>query len=349
MSTKSKRTDMNFLLQVRELGNQQLIAPLPAGQYMLLQALLTINNNCGWLEEFTVALSTLESFTGLSRAGVQKARRALVNKGYIEFKSNGTKAGSYKLFKLYEENLSMSGTSNAHSEVTSSTTSSTRKSNSNVNESTIKNSDMTGKNEFFKNTSTQVVSRECKQDDATSVVSSNTSSTTSCTPLTKQNKTKLNETKDIGSSSEKEMSTESSSEQDDTPKENVFEFYQQNFGILSPFVQQDMLYWIQDIGHELVLEALKRTLEQNKEYGYAKRIMQSWVKKGVDTLEKAMAERVQHVRSFDKKTNSYSRTGRVAPVPDWAINPNETKETKLNAEEEQKIREQLNALRSVAK
>lgn len=349
MSTKPKRTDMNFLLQVRKLGNQQLISPLPAGQYMLLQALLTINNNCGWLEEFTVALSTLESFTRLSRAGVQKARRALVNKGYIEFKSNGTKAGSYKLFKLYEENSSMSGTSNSHSEVTSSTTSSTRKSNSNVNESTLENSDTTGKNEVFKNTSTQVVSRECKQDDATSVASSNVSSTTSSTSLTKLNKTKQNKTKDTVSGSEKEMSIENSSTHNDAPKENVFEFYQQNFGILSPFVQQDMLYWIQDIGHELVLEALKRTLEQNKEYGYAKRIMQSWVKKGVDTLEKAMAERVQYVRSFDKKTNSYPRTGRVAPVPDWAVNQNETKETKLSPEEEQKLREQLNALRSVAK
>ena len=142
---------------------------------------------------------------------------------------------------------------------------------------------------------------------------------------------------------------ESHSTNDNASKENVFEFYQQNFGILSPFVQQDMLYWIQDIGHELVLEALKRTLEQNKEYGYAKRIMQSWVKKGVDTLEKAMAERVQYVRSFDKKTNSYPRTGRVAPVPDWAVNQNETKETKLSPEEEQKLREQLNTLRSVAK
>lgn len=349
MSTKPKRTDMNLAWQVKTVGDQQLITPLPPGQFMLLQALITLNNKCGWLEEFTVALSVLETFTCLSRAGVQKARRALINKGYIEFKSNGTQAGTYKLFKLYEENSSMGGTTNAYSKVTSSTTSSTRKSNSNVNESTLENSDMTGKDEVFKNTSTQAVSGECKQDDATDIASSNTSSTTNSTSLTKQNKTKQNKTKVCSSGSEKEVSMESHSTNDNAPKENVFEFYQQNFGILSPFVQQDMLYWIQDIGHELVLEALKRTLEQNKEYGYAKRIMQSWVKKGVDTLEKAMAERVQHVRSFDKKTNSYSRTGRVAPVPDWAINPNETKETKLNAEEEQKIREQLNALRSVAK
>lgn len=348
MSTKPKRTDMNYILQSRGLDDQQFINPLPAGQYTLLRALIALNNKCGWLEEFTVALSALETFTGLSRAGVQKARRSLVNKGYIEFKSNGTKAGSYKIFKIYEENSSTNSQSSGYSEATSSTTSSTQESNSDVNESTLENSDMTAKDEVFKNTSTQVVSEECKQDDTTSISISNASSTTSSTSLTKLNKTKLNETKVCSSCSEKEVSMENHSTNDNAPKENVFEFYQQNFGILSPFVQQDMLYWIQDIGHELVLEALKRTLEQNKEYGYTKRIMQSWVKKGVDSLEKAEAERVQFIRANEKRGNSYQRTGRVANVPDWANKPNETKETKLNPEEEQKIREQLNALRGVA-
>lgn len=284
---------MNYILQVKAFNKLHLRDPFSKGQFMLFHALLDVNNDCGWLEWFDVALARLELFSQLSREGVQKARTELVERGLIEFKSNGTRAGSYRLKKLYED-------------------------------------------------STQVSTQTSTQD-------STPSSTQESTSLNKQNKTKQNKTKVCSSGSKKEVSMESHSTNDNAPKENVFEFYQQNFGILSPFVQQDMLYWIQDIGHELVLEALKRTLEQNKEYGYAKRIMQSWVKKGVDTLEKAMAERVQHVRSFDKKTNSYSRTGRVAPVPDWAINPNETKETKLNAEEEQKIREQLNALRSVAK
>ena len=97
-----------------------------------------------------------------------------------------------------------------------------------------------------------------------------------------------------------------------------------------------------------MLEALKRALEQNKEYGYAKKIMQSWVKKGIDSLEKAEAERVQFIRANEKRVNSYQRNGRVATVPDWANKPNETKETKLSPEEEQKLRDQLNALRSVA-
>ena len=288
--------------------------------------MLDVNNDCGWIEWFDVALARLELFSQLSREGIQKARAELVERGLIEFKSNGTRAGSYRLKKLYEDSTQVS--------TQTSTQRVTKKERSNAILATEKAEN------------TQISTQVSTQ---TSMQESTPNSTQESTSLNKQNKTKQNKTKVCSSGSEKEVSMESRSTNDNAPKENVFEFYQQNFGILSPFVQQDMLYWIQDIGHELVLEALKRTLEQNKEYGYAKRIMQSWVKKGVDTLEKAMAERVQYVRSFDKKTNSYPRTGRVAPVPDWAVNQKETKETKLSTEEEQKLREQLNALRSVAK
>ena len=320
---------MNYLKQMLALNQLQLRDPLSKGQYMLFHALLNVNNDCGWIEWFEVASIRLELFTQMSREGVQKARKELIERGLIEFKSNGTKAGSYRLKKLYEDSTQVS--------TQTSTQGSTQIS--------------TQENTEIEPLSTPLLTqleKNIQMSTQDSTQSSTQGSTQDSTPLNKLNKTKLNKSKESNSSGTG-ISDEKNTAKDDPPKENVFEFYQQNFGMLSPFVQQDMLYWIQDIGHELVLEALKRTLEQNKEYGYAKRIMQSWVKKGVDTLEKAMAERVQYVRSFDKKTNSYPRTGRVAPVPDWVVNQNETKETKLSAEEEQKLREQLNALRSVAK
>lgn len=346
MSTKPKRTDMNYILQSRELDDQQFINPLPAGQYMLLRALTALNNKCGWLEEFTVALSALESFSGLSRAGVQKARRSLVNKGYIEFKSNGTKAGSYKIFKLYEENSSMTGTSNEYSEVTSSTTSSTQESKLNVNDGTLKNGDMTGKIKDDENTSTQAVTGECKRDGIASVSSSNASSITSSTPLTKLNKTKQNETKYMmsGSTHTRDLS-DSSCEQ----SKDVFDFYKENFGEPSKIVAQDLVKMSKKFGDELVIEALKQAGFYNKQYGYAKTILNRWANEGVDSLEKVEDEQAKFVKTSEKKVNSYPRTGRVATVPEWVNNPNETKETKLSPEEEQKLRDQLNALRGVAK
>lgn len=322
---------MNYLKQMLALNQLQLRDPLSKGQYMLFHALLNVNNDCGWIEWFEVASIRLELFTQMSREGVQKARKELIERGLIEFKSNGTRAGSYRLKKLYEDSTQVS--------TQVSTQDSTQIS--------------TQKNTEIEPLSTPLptqLEKNTQMSTQDSTQSSTQGSTQDSTPLNKQNKIKQNKSKLNSCSSYTEMSDGKSADNDDNKTtENVFEFYQKNFGILSSFIQEDILYWIRDIGDGLVLEALKRALEQNKEYGYAKKIMQSWVRKGIDSLEKAEAERVQFIRANEKRANSYQRTGRVATVPDWVNNPNETKETKLSPEEEQKLRDQLNALRSVAK
>ena len=88
---------MNYLKQVLALNQLQLRDPLSKGQYMLFHALLNVNNDCGWIEWFEVASIRLELFSQMSREGVQKARKELIERGLIEFKSNGTRAGSYRL------------------------------------------------------------------------------------------------------------------------------------------------------------------------------------------------------------------------------------------------------------
>lgn len=322
---------MNYLKQVLALNQLQLRDPLSKGQYMLFHALLNVNNDCGWIEWFEVASIRLELFSQMSREGVQKARKELIERGLIEFKSNGTRAGSYRLKKLYEDSTQTSTQVSTQDSTQSSTQINTE----------IEPLSTPLPTQLEKNT-------QMSTQDSTQI--STQGSTQDSTPLNKLNKTKLNKSKVNSCSSYTEMSTEKSSDDDDNKTtENVFEFYQKNFGILSSFIQEDILYWIRDIGDGLVLEALKRALEQNKEYGYAKKIMQSWVRKGIDSLEKAEAERVQFIRANEKRGNSYQRTGRVANVPDWANNPNEIKETKLSPEEEKKLRDQLNALRGVAK
>ena len=322
---------MNYLKQVLALNQLQLRDPLSKGQYMLFHALLNVNNDCGWIEWFEVASIRLELFSQMSREGVQKARKELIERGLIEFKSNGTRAGSYRLKKLYED----------------STQTSTQVS---TQDSTQISTQTNAEIEPLSTPLPTQLEKNTQMSTQDSTQSSTQSSTQDSTPLNKLNKTKLNKSKVNSCSSYTEMSDEKYADKDDDKTtENVFEFYQKNFGLLSSFIQEDILYWIRDIGDGLVLEALKRALEQNKEYGYAKKIMQSWVRKGIDSLEKAEAERVQFIRANEKRGNSYQRTGRVATVPDWVNNPNETKETKLSPEEEQKLRDQLNALRGVAK
>ena len=322
---------MNYLKQMLALNQLQLRDPLSKGQYMLFQALLNVNNDCGWIEWFEVASIRLELFSQMSREGVQKARKELIERGLIEFKSNGTRAGSYRLKKLYED----------------STQTSTQVS---TQDSTQSSTQINTEIEPLSTPLPTQLEKNTQMSTQHSTQSSTQGSTQDSTPLNKLNKTKQNKSQVNSCSSYTEISDEKSADNDDNKMtENVFEFYQKNFGILSSFIQEDILYWIRDIGDGLVLEALKRALEQNKEYGYAKKIMQSWVRKGIDSLEKAEAEREQFIRANYKRANIYQRTGRVATVPDWANKPNETKETKLSPEEEQKLREQLSSLRSGAK
>ena len=94
---------VNYLKQILAINQRQLITPLSAGQFILLYALMNVNNDCAWKEWFTVANSRLELFTQLSETGIKKARNELSQKGYIEFKTNHGKATSYKIIKQYND------------------------------------------------------------------------------------------------------------------------------------------------------------------------------------------------------------------------------------------------------
>jgi DnaD/phage-associated family protein len=72
--------------------------------------------------------------------------------------------------------------------------------------------------------------------------------------------------------------------------EQVYQFYQSNFGVLPPSIGEDIEYWCNDLSPELVLEAMKRTLEQNKRtWKYTKGILRDWEHKGVKTLDDVKA------------------------------------------------------------
>ena len=318
---------MNYILQVKAFNKLHLRDPFSKGQFMLFHALLDVNNDCGWIEWFDVALARLELFSQLSREGIQKARAELVERGLIEFKSNGTRAGSYRLKKLYEDSTQVS------------TQTSTQDSTRRVTKKERSNADLATEKTENTQISTQVSTQTSTQE-------STPSSTQESTSLNKQNKTKKNKTKDMVSGSS--YASESFDPNGEQPKD-VFDFYEENFGEPSKIVAKDLNEMSKQFGDELVIEALKQAGFYNGKYGYAKTILERWANEGIDSLEKVQAERAKFVKSSEKKVSSYPRTGRIAPVPDYITNPNETKETKLSPEEEQKIREQLNSLRSVAK
>lgn len=96
---------INYLKQIQAFNDYLLYqTKLSSGQIALWHALMQINNKCAWIEWFTAANQTIESLSGLSRAGISKNRNALKQLGLIDFKSNGKKATSYKVCVLYTSN-----------------------------------------------------------------------------------------------------------------------------------------------------------------------------------------------------------------------------------------------------
>lgn len=91
---------MNYIAEIKAFYDFVQVKQLSTGQIALWNALMNINNKCAWTEWFTVANLTLELNTGMSRSGVLKARNSLKQYELIDFKTNGTKATSYKMFTI---------------------------------------------------------------------------------------------------------------------------------------------------------------------------------------------------------------------------------------------------------
>lgn len=91
---------MNYLAEIKAFYDLVQVKQLSTGQINLWHALMYINNKCAWIEWFTVPNLMLELNTGMSRSGVLKARNSLKQYGLIDFKTNGTKATSYKILTM---------------------------------------------------------------------------------------------------------------------------------------------------------------------------------------------------------------------------------------------------------
>ncbi|RDW21408.1 hypothetical protein CWR48_03115 [Oceanobacillus arenosus] len=59
----------------------------------------------------------------------------------------------------------------------------------------------------------------------------------------------------------KHKQNENKKKQDKTAEAaDAISFYQENIGLVSPYVAESLLQWVDDIGESLVIEAMKRAL-----------------------------------------------------------------------------------------
>ena len=134
----------------------------------------------------------------------------------------------------------------------------------------------------------------------------------------KLNKTKINKSKVVvAETNEAEnLADEPATTTAQKQISDVLNFYENHFGMTSDYIRQSILKWCNDLNPELVKRALEISVEDNVlKFRYANAILLDWANKGVDTLEKALAE--GNARQKSKQNNYNKPSGYVEIVPDW--------------------------------
>lgn len=89
----------------------------------------------------------------------------------------------------------------------------------------------------------------------------------------------------------------------------VIQFYENNFGLISSYIGEQIDSWLKDINPDALIYAMQIALERNKRsFGYVKSILTDWFSHKVQTLEQAKAyevERQAHkVTPFKKRRHT---------------------------------------------
>ncbi|OLR26028.1 DnaD domain-containing protein [Bacillus cereus] len=99
---------------------------------------------------------------------------------------------------------------------------------------------------------------------------------------------------------------------------SIFSFYENNFGILNPFVADGITQWVNDTSEELVQAAMERALKQQKKWNYAEGILKQWVNKNICTLADVNAAEIEFKnkgkKGANRNGNTNEKTGRIPGI-----------------------------------
>lgn len=105
---------------------------------------------------------------------------------------------------------------------------------------------------------------------------------------------------------------------------SVYEFYEKNIGMTSPYIREDIQYEFDDWmkineseASQIIIEALKISVEAqaSNKWRYAKSILNSWEEKNIKSIKDIEADDAQHRRKMDSRFNN--RKPREEKIPDW--------------------------------
>lgn len=106
------------------------------------------------------------------------------------------------------------------------------------------------------------------------------------------------------------------------PQENPFNFYEQNgFGALGNHIGDKIGFWIDDLNEELVLQAMKLTVENGADnWNYVEKILRDWMNRGFKSIDDYKAHELKREQERKRKLasrRSYGPAPKEGLVPEW--------------------------------
>ncbi|MFQ3544404.1 DnaD domain protein [Halobacillus rhizosphaerae] len=233
---------MNYIKECNMFFDQLELNQLSSSSVSLWFILLQYHNKSGWKDEFSVPASALKLKAGLSEGSFQRARKELMEKGLLTYKSMGRNLAAVYQMISREAQFSQSMEEQKTREVDE------------------------GANLKAEPVSQQTVNME-EQAEEVSVEQVMEQLEGKVEPLFKQKESKKEKTKPLHDL-------------------DACRFYETNFGDLTPFVGDKIMGWCSELSEELVIEAMKIALQQNKRFfQYCEGILKRWQGLGIKGIE----------------------------------------------------------------
>ncbi|WP_269410329.1 DnaD domain-containing protein [Lentibacillus daqui] len=318
---------MNYIKEINAFYDRLEREPLSASAINLWYTLMHINNKAMWAETFTASATVLRFKSGLKESSFKRARAELKEKGYIDYVSRPrNQAPVYRMVSL---SMEING-NDEHTWVLE------ERGNFHWDRGTEDWIDqpMNDGTEYLDGQDVTYASTHRLTDSEADHLMNQCGDVERMTErgvdhLTGQPVNQHVE-RDMDQGTNQNTGTLIKHKQDiNQIKQNqasaatdVFVFYQQNFGQIRPFMTDELLHWVNDIGEPLVLEAMKRAVEHDRiTWAYVKGILLDWRKKGISSLEDAQAEEVafrkQRLGQVHGATAARAGGQRTEVVPEW--------------------------------
>ena len=125
-------------------------------------------------------------------------------------------------------------------------------------------------------------------------------------------------------------------------------FYEQNFGLITPFIADGIYAWVDDLNAELVIKAMEIALEKNtRNMSYVNTILRDWHLKGFKTVTDVEAAdkafRAQRLTKSQQQTQAPYQQKGLSESTKNVIQQQQAWEQNIPTEEELAVLNQQNA------